>query len=99
MGTRSGSHMENLSREGCRPVSEPVRPVAANCAKQTPAAELHETANNDGGMEMKQTVITFQEAKQKQEKITMLTAYDYSTARLMTSGEVTPYWLEILWAW
>ena len=29
---------------------------------------------------MKQTVITFQEAKQKQEKITMLTAYDYSTA-------------------
>ena len=39
-------------------------------------------------MEMKQTVITFQEAKQKQEKITMLTAYDYSTARLMDEAGI-----------
>ena len=37
---------------------------------------------------MKQTVITFQEAKQKQEKITMLTAYDYSTARLMDEAGI-----------
>ncbi len=32
---------------------------------------------------MKNTVATFQEMKQKGEKITMLTAYDYSTAKLM----------------
>ncbi|MGN0243108.1 MAG: 3-methyl-2-oxobutanoate hydroxymethyltransferase [Lachnospiraceae bacterium] len=32
---------------------------------------------------MKNTVVTFREAKQKGEKLTMLTAYDYSTAKLM----------------
>ena len=32
---------------------------------------------------MKNTVRTFQMAKEKGEKLTMLTAYDYSTARLM----------------
>ena len=32
---------------------------------------------------MKNTVATFQEMKNKGEKITMLTAYDYSTAKLM----------------
>ena len=31
---------------------------------------------------MKNTVVTFQEAKQKGEKLSMLTAYDYSTAKL-----------------
>ncbi len=31
---------------------------------------------------MKNTVITFQQAKEKGEKLTMLTAYDYSTAKL-----------------
>lgn len=31
---------------------------------------------------MKNTVVTFQQAKEKGEKITMLTAYDYSTAKL-----------------
>ena len=31
---------------------------------------------------MKNTVLTFKEAKQKGEKLTMLTAYDYSTAKL-----------------
>lgn len=31
---------------------------------------------------MKNTVLTFQQAKEKGEKITMLTAYDYSTAKL-----------------
>ena len=30
---------------------------------------------------MKNTVVTFREAKQKGEKLTMLTAYDYSTAK------------------
>ena len=29
---------------------------------------------------MKNTVVTFQEAKNKGEKLSMLTAYDYSTA-------------------
>ena len=32
---------------------------------------------------MKNTIATFQEMKNKGEKITMLTAYDYSTAKLM----------------
>ena len=32
---------------------------------------------------MKNTVLTFKEAKQKGEKLTMLTAYDYSTAKLV----------------
>ena len=31
---------------------------------------------------MKNTVVTFQQAKEKGEKLTMLTAYDYSTAKL-----------------
>jgi len=34
-------------------------------------------------IEMKNTVVTFQNAKKGQEKISMLTAYDYSTAKLM----------------
>lgn len=37
---------------------------------------------------MKNTIITLKEAKQKKEKITMLTAYDYSTARLMDEAGV-----------
>ena len=88
MGTRCVSYRKIYPGRKFRPVSEPVRPAAANCEKKTSTAELHETANNDGGMEMKQTVITFQEAKQKQEKITMLTAYDYSTARLMDEAGI-----------
>ena len=32
---------------------------------------------------MKNTVMTFKEAKAKGERLTMLTAYDYSTAKLM----------------
>lgn len=32
---------------------------------------------------MKKTVTTFAKAKQSGEKLTMLTAYDYSTAKLM----------------
>ena len=32
---------------------------------------------------MKNTVVTFQEAKNKGEKLSMLTAYDYSTAKLI----------------
>lgn len=37
---------------------------------------------------MKNTVITFREAKEKGEKLTMLTAYDYSTAKLMDEAGV-----------
>lgn len=37
---------------------------------------------------MKNTVITFKEAKEKGEKLTMLTAYDYSTAKLMDEAGV-----------
>ena len=37
---------------------------------------------------MKNTVLTFKEAKQKGEKLTMLTAYDYSTAKLVDEAGV-----------
>ncbi|MCM1258779.1 MAG: 3-methyl-2-oxobutanoate hydroxymethyltransferase [Roseburia sp.] len=37
---------------------------------------------------MKNTAVTFKEAKQKGEKLTMLTAYDYSTAKLMDQAGV-----------
>lgn len=37
---------------------------------------------------MKNTVITFKEAKSKNEKLTMLTAYDYSTAKLIDESEI-----------
>ena len=37
---------------------------------------------------MKKTVLTFAEAKQNGEKLTMLTAYDYSTAKLMDEAGV-----------
>lgn len=37
---------------------------------------------------MKKTVLTFAEAKQKKEKLTMLTAYDYSTAKLIDESGV-----------
>lgn len=38
--------------------------------------------------EMKQTVLTFKQAKLNKEKLTMLTAYDYSSARLMDEAGV-----------
>lgn len=37
---------------------------------------------------MKNTVATFREAKQKRERLSMLTAYDYSTAKLMDEAGV-----------
>ena len=37
---------------------------------------------------MKNTVVTFQEAKQKGEKISMLTAYDYSIAKLVDNAGI-----------
>ncbi|WP_026835062.1 3-methyl-2-oxobutanoate hydroxymethyltransferase [Eubacterium xylanophilum] len=37
---------------------------------------------------MKNTVLTFQEAKEKGEKLTMLTAYDYSTAKLIDEAGI-----------
>lgn len=37
---------------------------------------------------MKNTVVTFREAKKKGEKLTMLTAYDYSTAKLIDESGV-----------
>lgn len=37
---------------------------------------------------MKNTVVTFREAKEKGEKLTMLTAYDYSTAKLIDAAGI-----------
>ena len=37
---------------------------------------------------MKNTVVTFKQAKENNEKLTMLTAYDYSTAKLMDEAGV-----------
>ena len=37
---------------------------------------------------MKNTVLTFKQAKENGEKLTMLTAYDYSTAKLMDEAGV-----------
>jgi 3-methyl-2-oxobutanoate hydroxymethyltransferase len=37
---------------------------------------------------MKNTVVTFKEAKDKKEKVTMLTAYDYSTAKLIDQAGI-----------
>lgn len=37
---------------------------------------------------MKNTVVTFREAKEKGEKLTMLTAYDYSTAKLVDAAGI-----------
>lgn len=37
---------------------------------------------------MKNTVVTFQEAKEKGEKLSMLTAYDYSTAKLVDNAGI-----------
>ena len=37
---------------------------------------------------MKNTVVTFKEAKQKNEKLSMLTAYDYSTAKLQDEAGI-----------
>ena len=37
---------------------------------------------------MKNTVLTFQQAKENGEKLTMLTAYDYSTAKLIDEAGV-----------
>ena len=37
---------------------------------------------------MKNTVVTFKQAKEKVEKLTMLTAYDYSTAKLIDEAGI-----------
>ena len=37
---------------------------------------------------MKKTAVTFKEAKMKNEKITMLTAYDYSMAKLIDESGI-----------
>ena len=37
---------------------------------------------------MKNTVISFKQAKEKNDKLTMLTAYDYSTAKLIDNAEI-----------
>jgi len=41
-----------------------------------------------GGFIMKNTVVTFVQAKEKNEKLSMLTAYDYSTAKLMDGAGI-----------
>ena len=48
---------------------------------------------------MKNTVSTFKEQKVKGDKITMLTAYDYSTAKLMDQSGINGILVEILLAW
>lgn len=42
----------------------------------------------EGDKTMKNTVVTFKEAKAKGEKLTMLTAYDYSTAKLVDGAGI-----------
>lgn len=37
---------------------------------------------------MKNTAVTFRQAKEKNEKLTMLTAYDYSTAKIIDESEI-----------
>ena len=37
---------------------------------------------------MKNTVVTFKQAKEKGEKLTMLTAYDYTTAKLVNEAGI-----------
>ena len=37
---------------------------------------------------MKNTVVTIQQAKEQGEKLTMLTAYDYSMAKLIDEAEI-----------
>lgn len=43
---------------------------------------------NFGGFFMKNTTVTFKEAKAKGERLSMLTAYDYSTAKLMDQSGI-----------
>ena len=40
---------------------------------------------------MKNTAVTFKQAKEKGEKLTMLTAYDYSTAKLIDEAGINAY--------
>ena len=40
------------------------------------------------GITMKNTVISFKQAKEKNDKLTMLTAYDYSTAKLIDNAGI-----------
>ena len=37
---------------------------------------------------MKNTAVTFKQAKEKKEKLTMLTAYDYSTAKIIDEAGI-----------
>ena len=43
---------------------------------------------------MKNTVVTFKEAKQKNEKLSMLTAYDYSTAKIIDEAGINDDYLD-----
>ena len=49
---------------------------------------LFATSRSEMENGMKNTVVTFQQMKEKGEKISMLTAYDYSTAKLMDEAGV-----------
>ena len=49
---------------------------------------LFATSRSEMEIGMKNTVVTFQQMKEKGEKISMLTAYDYSTAKLMDEAGV-----------
>ena len=46
---------------------------------------------------MKNTVLSFQKAKKDGQKLTMLTAYDYSTAKLGKNGENTAFKHNYCW--
>lgn len=48
---------------------------------------------------MKNTVATFKKMKNEGTKISMLTAYDYSTAKLVDEAGINSTLSEIPWAW
>ena len=52
--------------------------------------------SKSGGVLMKNTVTTFQAMKDKGEKISMLTAYDYSTAKLEDAAGINGILVGIL---
>ena len=54
----------------------------------TSEAGIVQYHNRKDGLKMKNTAATFQKMKENHEKITMLTCYDYSTAKLMEAAGI-----------
>ena len=48
---------------------------------------------------MKQTAVTIQKAKEQGEKLAMLTAYDYSMAKLIDEAGIDMVLVGIPWEW